>query len=396
MPTEYAPADYDAMFADPARSAAYQAAIRTVVGPDDVVVEIGTGVGYFAVLACRAGARRVYAIELDASVLLAERLVEENGCAGRVVCIRGDANRITLPERGTVLISDLRGVLPMRGDAIATIAGARARHLVPHARLIPRRDTIRAAPCEAPERWAQVELGLGAAPAGVSRQCLAAVARSTILRCHVAADLLCAPAADVATLDYATIVSPHIDGAIDTTIERDARVEGIALWFDADLAPGAGFSTAPAARPTMYAHAFLPFERPLDVQRGDRLACTLRFRRADGRYVWAWDTELAPADPARPRASMRQSTLGAMLRSPDELARLDRTYRPPPAALAAARELLDLADGTRSLEEMAIALARRDPGRFADERAALAWVTQRMTALADMGEPQTPVPGHPG
>ena len=58
----YHVADYDAMLADAARSGAYAAAIARAVRPGDVVVELGTGVGFFAVAAVRAGARRVYAI----------------------------------------------------------------------------------------------------------------------------------------------------------------------------------------------------------------------------------------------------------------------------------------------------------------------------------------------
>ena len=45
----YTVADYDAMLADTVRTQAYLAAIARAVRPGDVVVEIGTGVGYFAV-----------------------------------------------------------------------------------------------------------------------------------------------------------------------------------------------------------------------------------------------------------------------------------------------------------------------------------------------------------
>jgi tRNA G37 N-methylase Trm5 len=80
----YSLADYDTMFADVVRTREYLASIASTVKPDDVVVEIGTGVGYFAVAACRAGARRVYAIELNPCGAIAPEVFAANDCADRV------------------------------------------------------------------------------------------------------------------------------------------------------------------------------------------------------------------------------------------------------------------------------------------------------------------------
>ena len=382
--SEYHPTDYDAMFADPVRSAAYQRAIADVVGPDDVVVEIGTGVGYFAVAACRAGARAVYAIDIDPSVLLAERLVRENDCDRRVTCIHGDANRITLPERGTVMISDLRGVLPFRADAIRTIASARSRLLVPGARLIPATDTIWAAPCAAPSGWAQLMAADGTASAGIRRASLADHARSVVHRVQMDVAALCGEPARVATVDYSSIMSPNVDADIALTITRDAEVEGLVLWFDAQLAPGVSFTTSPAAPRTMYGHAFVPFERATPASVGDLLRCRLRFRTVDARTVLAWDTTLHPTGSAVPTVTMRQSTLNSLLVSPAELRRRTASYRPDPALFESIRELLSLMDGERSLGEVAAELVRRHPEHFDDEVDALAWVTRRSGTLDDL------------
>ena len=51
---------YGRMIADEVRMDAYVSALRFVVRPDSVVVDIGAGTGIFALLACRFGARRVY------------------------------------------------------------------------------------------------------------------------------------------------------------------------------------------------------------------------------------------------------------------------------------------------------------------------------------------------
>ena len=117
------------MFTDPVRTPAYLAAIARVVKPGDVVIEIGTGVGFFAVAACRAGAKHVYAIEMNPSVAVAHEVLAANGCADRVTVMQEQSSRVTLPERGDVLLEDMRGVLPLDGGHIAAVIDARARLL---------------------------------------------------------------------------------------------------------------------------------------------------------------------------------------------------------------------------------------------------------------------------
>jgi 16S rRNA G966 N2-methylase RsmD len=51
------------MVADRPRTDAFAAAIREVVRPTDVVLDVGTGTGILAMLAARAGARKVYAVD---------------------------------------------------------------------------------------------------------------------------------------------------------------------------------------------------------------------------------------------------------------------------------------------------------------------------------------------
>jgi len=51
------------MLNDRQRTRSYQQAIREIVTPDDIVVDIGTGTGVPAATAAMAGTKDVYAIE---------------------------------------------------------------------------------------------------------------------------------------------------------------------------------------------------------------------------------------------------------------------------------------------------------------------------------------------
>ena len=65
---------YGQMLADATRMEAYGAALRQTVRPDSVVMDLGCGPGVFAVLACKLGARRVYAVEPENVISLAREI----------------------------------------------------------------------------------------------------------------------------------------------------------------------------------------------------------------------------------------------------------------------------------------------------------------------------------
>ena len=68
----YSILDYGDMVNDRARTAPFVEALRQAVKPGDVVLDIGTGAGIFALLACRFGAARVYAVEPNDAIEVAK------------------------------------------------------------------------------------------------------------------------------------------------------------------------------------------------------------------------------------------------------------------------------------------------------------------------------------
>lgn len=95
---------YRAMIDDPVRLAAFQDAITQVVRPGDVVVDLGCAMGNFSVFACRAGARRVYAVEASPIIEVAREVVRANGFSNRVRFLPGLSTAIDVPERAQVVI----------------------------------------------------------------------------------------------------------------------------------------------------------------------------------------------------------------------------------------------------------------------------------------------------
>jgi precorrin-6B methylase 2 len=125
------------MLNDRRRTSSYLASIREIVRPGDVVLDIGTGTGIYALAAARAGARHVYAVEAGRIALLAKHLFAANGLAHRITLIRGPSTEAWLAERADVLISELIGNEPLGEHVIGITQDATKRLLKPRARLIP-------------------------------------------------------------------------------------------------------------------------------------------------------------------------------------------------------------------------------------------------------------------
>ena len=109
----YSLGGYGSMVADRVRVDAYAEALRKTVRKGAVVLEIGTGPGIFAVLACQVGASRVYAIEPNEIIQVAREVAAANGCADKIEFFEEFSDRVTLPLRADVILSDLRGVVPL-------------------------------------------------------------------------------------------------------------------------------------------------------------------------------------------------------------------------------------------------------------------------------------------
>ena len=365
---------YGEMIADSVRMDAYVDALRRCVQPGSVVVDIGTGTGIFALLACQLGASKVYAIEPDDAIQVARELAGVNGLADGIEFIQDLSTQVTLPERADVVISDLRGILPLFQKHIAAIVDARKRLLKPGGAQIPLRDTLWVAAVDAPDAyvrgttpWLEHDYELDMEP--VRRRLV-----HTWGKLRVKPEQLLVKPHQWATLDYTTVDCPDMDGGARWTIERPGTAHGYLVWFDTTVAEGLSFSNSPHHPETIYGAAFLPLSEPAPVEPGDVLSVALRSNLVHDEYVWQWNTSLSAAGDEGPlKAEFLQSTFAAEVVSPAQLRRRSASYVP---ALNADGEItafvLEQMRKSVPLGEIATELGRRAPGRYSTWDAALA------------------------
>ena len=359
--------DYGDMITDTVRMDAYVRALGQVVKPGAVVLDIGTGTGIFALLACRMGARRVYAVETSDAIDIAREIALANGYADSIEFIQGLSTQVALPEPADVIVSDLRGVLPFHGQHLPVIADARRRLLAPGGSLIAQRDTLWAACVEAPglhlgtaRRWSENAFGLD------MRAALKLVTNQWS-RVRLTREQMLTDPQLLGAVDYATVETPHFPAATArATAARRGTGHGICAWFDAELAQGIGFSNAPGEPELIYGQAFFPWPEPVGVEAGDALAFTLRADLVGSEYLMAWSTRIFDgSDPARCKAQFSQSSFFGQPLSPARLRKLSATHVPALNDDGRIDTLsLEMMNEGKSLGEIAHQLARQFPERF--------------------------------
>jgi len=362
---------YGDMIRDTVRMDAYARAMRQLVKPGSVVLEIGTGPGIFAILASQLGARKVYAIEPNEVIQVARENAVEHCCADRIEFIEGLSTSVTLPERADLIFSDLRGVLPLFGKHIPAIADARKRFLAPGGVLCPRKDTLWAAIVELPDlygeivaAWEKNILGQKSDPA--RRRIV-----DTYTKTSAKPEQMLTDPQLLATFDYATIEDPDLRGKLEWKVKRSGTGHGVLLWFDGDLADGVTFSNSPWQPVTVYACMFYPWTQPVPLLQGQSVSVEMQAKLAGNDYVWRWITDVAKCG-SHCDVHFDQTSLGAFIVSMDSLRKSASTHV---AKLsddgAIARRVLELMDGRATLEEISRTLAREHPAQFSDWRDAL-------------------------
>lgn len=363
--------DYGTMIADRVRMEAYVRALRQSVKPGSVVLDIGTGTGIFALLACQLGARRVYALEPSNAIEVAREVAAANDYSGRIEFIQKLSTEITLPERADVIVSDVGGLLPWFQTHIPSIMDARERLLAPGGVLIPQRDTVWAAVVQAPELYGRFTDVWDDDRFGFDMEAARRIVINTWRKARLTPEHLLVEPRCWATLDYATVASPAIRAKVSWTAAREGTAHGLGVWFDRTVAEGVDVSGAPGTpeqdSPVIYGHVFFPWFKPVALAPGDTVSVSLKADLVGEDYLWSWNTcVLSQGDSRQIKADFKQSSFFGEPLSPAQLRKQAASHVP---ALNENGQIdsyiLESMDGCRSSDEIARSVSARYPSRFA-------------------------------
>lgn len=354
------------MASDDIRTGAFLEALRRVVRNGCVVADIGAGTGIMSIAARTMGAGRVFAIEPAAAIALGGQLARGNGVRG-IDFIPDFSTKITLPLQADIIVSDLRGVLPLFQRHLPSVIDARERHLAPNGCLIAQSDRIFASLVEVPDVY---DARIGAETItdfGFSTAAARKYVTNTWWKSRAKTEQLLTAPVCWAEIDYLTVTSPDVDGTVTARIEREGKVHGIAMWFDCTLLGEIGFSNAPGKPELIYGNAFFPLSRPVDVFAGDNVHIGIRAKLVGDDYVWSWNTTICDSsEPNELRANFKQSTFLGEPLSRRQLEPIGDGHVPVLGIEGEIdRFILNHIDGASTLGSIARDLAKEFPSSFA-------------------------------
>jgi protein arginine N-methyltransferase 1 len=372
---------------DEPRLASFRQAIADLVTPESVVLDLGSGTGILGLLACRAGAKQVYAVDEGGMIEVARGLCDANGFADRMTFIKGLSTQIDLPERVDLVVADQIGHFGFEAGICEYFRDARLRFLKPNGRMIPGRIELHTAPVEHQALRDQVDFWQQAPEQGLIEFDLRPVhlpALNSGYPVKLQPDHLLGPSTMAVSFDPAEAPEP-LRFQTELMVGRPGLLHGIGGWFVAQLSPGVSMSNSPLfAKRINRRSTFFPVARPVSVEKDDRIGLTMTI--LPSQTVVSWTVQIwraaSTAEPSRRTilAELSHSTMQGMLLSREDLQRTRPDFVPRLNSWGQARQtVLSCCDGTLPLATIEQDVLRLHSDLFPNLAAASAFVAEVVT-----------------
>lgn len=367
---------------DKHRLAAFARAISSVVKSGQTVLDLASGTGIMGLLACRAGARRVYSIEAGGVIAVAREVASANGFGDRIVFVKGHSTHVDLPENVDVVVADQLGSFGFNAGVVEYFADARRRFLKPEGVTIPLRMDLVLAPVESPDLYGQVEFWK-TTPAGFDFSSTRVMAANTGYQVSLPAESVCGDAVVIASVDLNHATTESLHGEATAAIRRSGTMHGLGGWFTANLAAGISMTNSPLAPGRIERRQiYFPIDRAVQVVAGDSVEIRMTVRPADS--IINWNVDVLDGCSGAKKASFRHSTWKGMLLPLEDLARTTPHCKPKLIPRGEARRtVLNLCDGVRTLAEIEAEVFRLHPHLFRSREEGSLLVAEVVTRCAE-------------
>lgn len=294
------------LLGDAGRNQAFAEALRRVIKPGKTqVLDIGAGTGFLSFLARRLGAAQVTLVEYTDALGLAEELARQNRIDG-LSFIKAHSSELRRKMAVDVVVTETLGNFALEENFLETAVDAR-RFLKPDGVIIPGRLRQYAAPVFSPRLQQEIDIwpGIGF---DLDLRAARALSLNNMYVRDITVDDLGGELQQARLWDDLDLRpqsrAPRSDRrkTLQWTDRELAqrRIEGFALWWEAELLPDITISTSPAAAPTHWQQIYLPLLAPLAPGEQEQLQLELRCdTRPETGVRLQWSAQLLKAGKKR-------------------------------------------------------------------------------------------------
>lgn len=273
------------MALDALRNKAYLTAMKEVITPSTVVLDLGCGLGTLGLMAAQLGAKKVYMVDPSHSIRIVPRLAEQNRVDERIECFQGKIQDTELPEKVDLIISVMTGNFLLSENLLPALFYARDTYLKPGGRLLPNAADMWAVPVSSEtiyqkylDRFSEPHLGLDISP-------LREIAANHCYNLpNATPKMYMAPPTCVKSLDFYSADEATCHETLSFISERDAECHGFLGWFDLHL-DQVVLSTSPEAKKLHWSPILFMPEKPIKLEKGTDLEIKID---KGANTEWSW------------------------------------------------------------------------------------------------------------
>ncbi|MFX1262510.1 MAG: 50S ribosomal protein L11 methyltransferase [Promethearchaeota archaeon] len=246
------------------RLSKFEQALQQTVTEESYVVDLGTGTGVLAMLAAKAGARKVTAIEIDRfSAKYATQAIKENGLDDIVEVVRSHYTDFRPDERADIVTCEMLSSVMLVEPQIPASQWAVHNILKEQGILLPRSVTVYATPVQCSDIWERFQscgFEFPKVPQTMERDPSGDLANLTVLE----------------EFDFQIQKSEwNVDKKLEFMALKNGIVHGLVGMFEATLMDKIKLTMEDGWR-----DLFLPLDNPVSVSEGDILGFEVRYSPA--------------------------------------------------------------------------------------------------------------------
>ncbi|MDM0012183.1 tetratricopeptide repeat protein [Variovorax sp. J22P168] len=256
------------------RNRPYYEGLKSVVTPDKVVFEIGTGSGLLAMMAAKLGAQKVFTCEAVSVVAdTASKIIERNNFQDRIKVLAKPSYAVQLqkdlPERADILVHEIFSSELLGEHVLPAIEDAKARLLKPGGEILPSSASIMIALVGGDELGK--ELHVGEAFGFDLRLFNAIHPKKRPIHREDLPRVLLTDDTEAFRFDFCKASTfPAEKKRLELTAVQSGLCYGVIQWIRFELGAGIVFENHPAKRRPVanWQHTIYCFDEPLHLEEG--------------------------------------------------------------------------------------------------------------------------------